>query len=179
MKDAVNDAIRYVLKSMRHIRKGDIPSAILVCLVELGFTPQSDGFGYLRKAIYRKCMDADQRFSEMYVCIGQMYTPPVSSFQVEQAIRSAITGAWEQRDRRSGASFSRRIGRETRKSPPMGSSFPAWPACWSCGAPAWRNEIRAALPGKLRAVSAYGIIFCRGRKPRSRGGWGPRRWNRW
>lgn len=98
MKVAVNDAIRYVLKSMRHIRKGDIPSAILVCLVELGFTPQSDGFGYLRKAIYRKCMDADQRFSEMYVCIGQMYTPPVSSFQVEQAIRSAIAGAWEQRD---------------------------------------------------------------------------------
>ena len=105
MEGAVNDAIRYVLKSMRHIRKGDLPSAILVILIELGFCPQSDGFGYLRKGIYQKCMDPDQRLAELYSRIGKMYTPQMGSLQVEQAIRSAIGAAWESGSRETWAFF--------------------------------------------------------------------------
>ena len=105
MEGAVNDAIRYVLNSMRHIRKGDISSAILIILIELGFSPQSDGFGHLRKAIYQKCMDPDQRFAELYSSIGKMYTPQVGSLQVEQAIRSAISAAWESGSRENWAFF--------------------------------------------------------------------------
>ena len=95
MESTVDNTIRHVLKSMRHIRKGDISSAILVILIELGFCPQSDGFGHLRKAIYQKFHDPDQRFVELYESVGKMYTPEVGSFQVEQAIRSAIGSAWE------------------------------------------------------------------------------------
>ena len=95
MATSVNDALQYTFESLRHIRKGDIPSAVLILLIELGFSPQSDGFGYLRKAICRKCVDPDQRLAELYACIGGMYTPQIGSFQVEQAIRSAIGGAWD------------------------------------------------------------------------------------
>ena len=95
MESAVNEAIRYALMLTRHIRKGDLPAAILIILIELGFCPQSDGFGYLRKSAYQRCQDPDQRFSELYAAVGRMYMPEVGSFQVEQAIRSAIGSAWE------------------------------------------------------------------------------------
>ena len=105
MESTVDNTIRHVLNSMRHIRKGDISSAILVILIELGFCPQSDGFGHLRKAIYQKFHDPDQRFVELYESVGKMYTPEVGSFQVEQAIRSAISAAWESGSRENWACF--------------------------------------------------------------------------
>ena len=105
MESAVNEAIRYALMLTRHIRKGDLPAAILIILIELGFCPQSDGFGYLRKSVYQRCQDPDQRFSELYAAVGRMYMPEVGSFQVEQAIRSAISAAWESGSRVNWACF--------------------------------------------------------------------------
>ena len=105
MESAVNEAIRYALMLTRHIRKGDLPAAILIILIELGFCPQSDGFGYLRKSVYQRCQDPDQRFVELYESVGKMYTPEVGSFQVEQAIRSAISAAWESGSRENWACF--------------------------------------------------------------------------
>lgn len=120
MESTANDAILYVIRSMRHIRKGDIPSAILVILIELGFCPQSDGFGHLRKAILQRCRDPDQRFAELYASVGRMYTPEVGCLQVEQAIRSAIGAAWESGSRENWACIFPKDREGNRKKPSNG-----------------------------------------------------------
>ena len=120
MESTANDAILYVIRSMRHIRKGDLPSAILVILIELGFCPQSDGFGHLRKAILQRCHDPDQRFAELYASVGRMYTPEVGCLQVEQAIRSAISAAWESGSRENWVCIFPKDREGNRKKPSNG-----------------------------------------------------------
>lgn len=98
MERTIDDTIVYVLFLTRHIRGGDVPAALLALLVELGFSPSWDGFGYLRKIILMRYENPDLRFNELYREVGQKCVPALSSEQVEQAIRSAIDAAWKNRD---------------------------------------------------------------------------------
>lgn len=98
MERTIDDTIVYVLFLTRHIRGGDVPAALLALLVELGFSPSWDGFGYLRKIILMRYENPDLRFNELYREVGQQCVPALSSEQVEQAIRSAIDAAWKNRD---------------------------------------------------------------------------------
>lgn len=98
MSSNVDDTLVYVLLLTRHIRSGDVPRAILAVLLELGLQPNSDGFGHLRKAIYEKYCNPDQRVSAVYLTVGKLNNADPDSNQVEQAIRTAIDAAWKNRD---------------------------------------------------------------------------------
>lgn len=98
MNYTVNDTLVYVLLLTRHIRSGDVPRAILAVLLELGIQPHSDGFSYLRKAIYEKYCNPDHRLSTVYQAVSQLNNASPDTILVEQAIRTAIDAAWKNRD---------------------------------------------------------------------------------
>lgn len=89
--------LEYVIFLTRHIRRGNVPKAILLVLMELGFVAEHDGFGYLRKAIFLKYSDSDLRMNILYRSVGKMYEQRRSLRQIEGAIRSAIESAWAAR----------------------------------------------------------------------------------
>lgn len=95
----IDDTLEYVDLLTRHVRKGDVPAAILALLAELGFQAHMDGFVYLRKAILIKCKNYDLRLAEIYEEIIRISADKIGYTQVDQAIRSAIETAWKRRDR--------------------------------------------------------------------------------
>lgn len=98
MEHTIDNTLEYIIFLTRHIRKGNVPGAILAVLMELGFPEYCDGFGYLRKAIYIKYCDSCIRFSAIYLSIAQKYSPGADSNQIEQDIRAVINLAWKVRD---------------------------------------------------------------------------------
>ncbi len=63
-------------------------------LLELGFSPKVDGFGYLVDAIPLYMADPEQSLTkELYVALGAPCQK--SSLQVERCIRTAIDSAWK------------------------------------------------------------------------------------
>lgn len=98
MEHIVNETLEYVISLTPHVRNDDVPSAILMLLLELGFRSGSDGFGYLRKAILMRCNDPDMRISAIYQEIAHTSRYKVGRNQVEQAILGAIETAWKNRD---------------------------------------------------------------------------------
>lgn len=98
MEHTVNDALEFVLSLTPHVRKDDVPSAILILLIELGFQTSADGFGYLRKAIFLRYQNPDMRASSIYLEIARTSTAKVSRNQVDQAIMTVTASAWETRD---------------------------------------------------------------------------------
>lgn len=68
-------------------------------LLELGFSPKVDGFGYLTAAIPLLMADAQQSITkELYTAVGHPYHK--SGTQVERCIRTAISSAWQNGDRK-------------------------------------------------------------------------------
>ena len=91
MEQTYNETLEYVIRLTPHIEKGDVPSAILMLLIDLGFHTSSDGFGYLRKAILLRCNDPDMQANVIYQEIAYMPRYKVSRKQGDQAIRNAIS----------------------------------------------------------------------------------------
>lgn len=68
-------------------------------LMNLGFSPNLDGYGYLTEAIPLYASDPAQSMTkELYAAVGQMRRKEASL--VERSIRSAIDKAWMHRDER-------------------------------------------------------------------------------
>lgn len=106
MECTIDKTLKYVLFLTRRFDENDVESAILAILLELGFSTQSDGFYYLRAAILLKYRNQNQRIVKMlYPAVGKGYDPAVGSLQVEQAIRSAISAAWDTRDEEEWGCF--------------------------------------------------------------------------
>ena len=125
----VNETQAYVISLTCHICGGDVWAAILAVLFELGFRPSMDGFLYLRRAIMLRYQNSDARISEIYQIIAQEYDSATSSAQVEQAIYSIITAAWQNRDAAQwDYFFSEKImGRHSR---PTNKEFISHMACF-------------------------------------------------
>lgn len=102
----IEKTLKHVLFLTRRFDENDVESAILVILLELGFSTQSDGFYYLREAILLKYRNPSQRFAKvLYPAISGYHDPGIGSMQIEQAIRSAISSAWCIRDEEEWSYF--------------------------------------------------------------------------
>lgn len=138
MEHTVDDTIVYVLFLTRHIRGGDVPAALLALLVELGFSPSWDGFGYLRKVILLRYENPDQRFNELYREVGQLFSPAIGGEQIEQAIRAAIDAAWKNRDDADWRYFFPNRKGKAAKRPTNGDFI----ATMACVMELWRSGCR-------------------------------------
>jgi len=98
MEHTVNETLIYVISLACDVRRGDVPAAILAVLIELGFQTCSDGFTYLRKAIFARYRNPDARLAEIYDEIVESSDSAQSGKQVEQAILFCLDNAWKNRD---------------------------------------------------------------------------------
>lgn len=98
MVHTVNETLRYVISLADDVDKGDVPAAILAVLIELGFHSYTDGFVYLRSAILIKFQNPGLRITSVYQEIMEVNTDASSHGVVDQAILTAITRAWNERD---------------------------------------------------------------------------------
>lgn len=99
MRSRTDETLRYVQFLARRFDKNDVNAVVLIILLELGLSPSRDGFYYLRNAITVDSSHPEKFVAKgLYLSIGEMYYIFSSDKQVEQAIRSAIQAAWEERD---------------------------------------------------------------------------------
>lgn len=116
MDGKMNEFLTYVFSVTCYIHKGDVPSAILILLMEMGFQTHKEGFGYLRKAIYLRYHNQDLRMSSIAVEIVKMTGDTVSSKQIDQSICEVIEGAWDNRDDETwGLLFDDSLGKPSNK----------------------------------------------------------------
>ena len=117
MKSTIEDTLRHVQFLNRHLNTCDLQCMTVVILLELGISTKRDGFEYMKKGITLLCEDPVLLITKgVYPEIGECYDPPVSNMQVEHSIRSAITDAWTQRNKRVwGYYFPDATGRDPKK----------------------------------------------------------------
>lgn len=129
MEHAVNETLIYVISLACDVRRGDVPAAILAVLIELGFQTSSDGFGYLRKAIFVRYQSPEVRMSEIYNTVVGSSDASLTVSQVEQAILSSIESAWKSRDQEKWDYFfsEQRTGKRKK---PGNKEFIAQIACF-------------------------------------------------
>ena len=129
MEHTVNETLIYVISLACDVRKGDVPAAILALLIELGFQTYSDGFVYLRKAIYARYQNTEIRMSEIYNEVVDSSDASLNANQVEQAILASIESAWKNRDQDKWDYFfsEQRTGK---KKKPGNKEFIAQIACF-------------------------------------------------
>lgn len=101
MKSTIEDTLRHVQFLNRHLRTCDLQCMTVVILLELGISTKRAGFDYIKKGILLMCDDPTLLITKgVYPEIGKCYNSPSSDFQVEQSIRSVISDAWSQRNKR-------------------------------------------------------------------------------
>lgn len=98
MVRTIDDTLNYILFLTRHVRKRNVPGAILALLMELRCPEHHDGFGYLRRAIFLRFQDLDLRFGRIYQMIVESCDPGTTTGQIDQDIRAVIGSAWAVRD---------------------------------------------------------------------------------
>ena len=74
---------------------------IMTVLLELGITPQYDGYAYLLHLV-KLYMDAPGQVAvnSLYAALSALYNETVDANQIEQSVRSVIRRAWQNRDDR-------------------------------------------------------------------------------
>lgn len=98
MQCTIDDTLEYIMFLTRHVRRRNVPGAILAILMELRCPEHHDGFGHLRKAIFLKFSNSDMRFGVIYRTIAELCDSGTTTNQVEQDIRAVIGTAWVNRD---------------------------------------------------------------------------------
>ena len=87
MEDAINETLDHILFIARRFSKEDLPSVILLILLELHIPTMGEGSYYLRKAIELNCRNPSMvHMKSLY----QLIAPGINYSTMEQAIRGAI-----------------------------------------------------------------------------------------
>lgn len=83
----------------RRFDKDDIRAVVLIILFDLGFSPSSDGFGYLRRAIELCHANSSTAITKgIYQQITYSDDGTDSWRYVDQAIRRVVKTAWNEQD---------------------------------------------------------------------------------
>ena len=83
----------------RHLNNDNLQCATIAVLFELGIPTSRIGFDYLVHAIVLRYENPAMLVTkEIYPAICSEYGGNLNNFQVEQAIRSAISAGWKRRD---------------------------------------------------------------------------------
>lgn len=94
MISTIDTTMQYLTSLDRYFSSGDVSTAALIILLDLGFSVQCDGFIYLRLAIGIKHGCPQLRCQDIYDAVENSHIAPTSPAQIEQAIRSSIDTAW-------------------------------------------------------------------------------------
>ena len=101
MESAIGDTLKHALFLARHLNTCDIQCVTVAMLLDLGIPTKRIGFDYLINAILLFCDDPAQMLTkEIYPAVGRLYDTGVGAWQIERAIRTAITEAWDSRNPR-------------------------------------------------------------------------------
>lgn len=116
MEHRVNEALKYVISLACNVCQGDVPAAILILLIDLGFPSQAEGFWFLRQAILIRYRDPELRMSEITEQIAAASKTGQNANAIEQSIHSVIETTWKSRDREKWDYFfsSEKIGKRTK-----------------------------------------------------------------
>lgn len=106
MRFKTDETLKYVLLFSRIFDKQDVQSVMLVILLDLGFHPGNDGFRYLQSAVELWRAESMPSLSkDIYPAISRRFHAGEGWKHVEQAIRRAITAAWNERDAKTWSIF--------------------------------------------------------------------------
>lgn len=95
MDHSTDEVLEYILFLARRVPSGDISTATLILLMELGVPNNLDGFESVREAIVLKVERPRLQMSEIYLELSN--DSDIDVFSEERAIRSCITAAWNNR----------------------------------------------------------------------------------
>lgn len=98
MSKEIEKMLDHILFLARRFRISETKHITTVIMLELGLDPKYDGYHYLLKAIILYLESPTQiSVKNLYSAIVALYNGTIDEEQVEQAIRSAIRHAWNQR----------------------------------------------------------------------------------
>ena len=99
MTSTIEGTLDHALCFAQRLNNCDLSCAVVAALIDLGVATHRIGFEYLKHAILMYCDEPSQMITKtIYPAVGRRYEPRAGKFQVEQAIRSVIHDAWENRD---------------------------------------------------------------------------------
>lgn len=100
MSSGIERTLEYALFLARHLSHCDYSTVVILILCDLGIAPKNDGYICLKRAIAMYLENPTRQLKDdIYVEILEELDGGVgNSDKVDQAIRRAITDAWEERD---------------------------------------------------------------------------------
>lgn len=98
MEVTINDTLGFVIFVARHIRRGNVPGAVLALLMEMRLPEDLDGFDYFRSAILLKYANPRIRFGSIYNVIAMQCDAGTNAGQVDKAIHAVIEAGWNARN---------------------------------------------------------------------------------
>lgn len=99
MKSRTDETLQYIQFLARHLEKSDVRAVAMLILIDLGLSPASEGFDYLRSAIeLHRDRTLGTMITSIYLAISALLGDGSSWQYVDQAIRRVIRAAWKVRD---------------------------------------------------------------------------------
>lgn len=96
---AIEVTLRHVLFLAKHLKNCSPKCVVVIALLELGIPTKLIGFDLLKNAIVTSYEQPELMTTrEVFLEVGQLYTPELAFEQMDQAIRTAIADAWKCRD---------------------------------------------------------------------------------
>ena len=95
---AIQETLIHILFLAQHLNNCDPRCVVIAALLELGIPTKRSGFDLLKKSILVSYERPGLTIHEIFREIGQSCEMPMSFEQIDQAIRAAISDAWEYSD---------------------------------------------------------------------------------
>lgn len=99
MAIAIEATLRHVLFLAKHLNNCSSKCIAVAALLELGIPTKLIGFDLAKEAVV-VCYERPELMTtrEVFLEVGQQYTPELTFEQMDQAVRTAIADAWKCRD---------------------------------------------------------------------------------
>lgn len=108
MASTIGGTLKHAKFLARHLNRCAFQYAAVAVLLELEVPTNRIGFEYLKQSIIIYVEDpAQAAMKGIYPTISSLYDPEPTAQQIEQAMRSAINEAWENRDEKVWRHFFR------------------------------------------------------------------------
>lgn len=99
MAIVIEATLRHVLFLAKHLNNCSPRCVAVAALLELGIPTKLIGFELLKNAITASFEQPElMTTKEVFLEVGQQYTPELAFEQIDQAVRTAIGEAWKCRD---------------------------------------------------------------------------------
>lgn len=99
MENYSDESLAHMLFLAKHLRPCSLENMVTFFLLELNVPVYSDGYKYLKEAIFLFYQNPGQKLTkEIYPAVAKRFGPYLRPAKIEKSIRSAIEAAWGKRD---------------------------------------------------------------------------------